>query len=257
MTGLAWILPVGCSLLAGPAAGQGLRTPAPPDDAPITVTAQVRHVTAIVLPEAAEIVEVVVGDAEHWDVSASAHLAFVRPLAEGAHSNAVLLTAAGAIVPLALVESAESAVDAVVRIGLAAAGAVDLGSGVGGVRGGRDGRGAGGRGMGGDGGARGRTDRGSAGGRAGQARRGPRGVLPAGAVRLPLARRGGRLPVAGRGDVARRPADVTSGRGPSRPSSTSAQAAGSVRWRFPRLSTTCCTSSRGCSAPARWRLEGG
>ena len=77
--------------------------------------------TAIVLPETAEIVEVVVGDAEQWDVSVAAHLAFVRPLAEGARSNAVLLTAAGRIVPLALVESAESAVDAVVRVGAAAA----------------------------------------------------------------------------------------------------------------------------------------
>ena len=83
--------------------------------------------TAIVLPETAEIVEVVVGDAAQWDVSAAAHLAFVRPLAEGARSNAVLLTAAGRIVPLALVERAESAVDAVVRIGGGAAGAVDSG----------------------------------------------------------------------------------------------------------------------------------
>ena len=127
MRGRAWILPVGCLLLAGPAAGQGLRAPASPDDAPITVTAQVRHVTAIVLPESVEIVEVVVGDAERWDVSASAHLAFVRPLAKGARSNAVLLTAGGRIVPLALVETAEAAADAVVRIGAAAAGAVDGG----------------------------------------------------------------------------------------------------------------------------------
>ena len=123
----AWVLVLGCALLAGPAAAQVPRAAPALADEPITVSARVRHVTAIVLPEAAEIVDVVVGDAAQWDVSAAAHLAFVRPLAEGARSNAVLLTAAGRIVPLALVESAESAVDAVVRIGAAAAGAVDAG----------------------------------------------------------------------------------------------------------------------------------
>ncbi len=117
----AWVLTLGCALLAAPAGAQGVRAATEPADEPVTVAARVRHVTAIVLPETAEIVEVVVGDAEHWDVSASAHLAFVRPLAAGARSNLVLLTAAGVIVPLALVESADSAVDAVVRIGGAAA----------------------------------------------------------------------------------------------------------------------------------------
>ena len=123
----AWVLAFGCALLAGPAAAQVLRAAPALGDEPITVSARVRHVTAVVLPETAEIVEVVVGDAEQWDVSAAAHLAFVRPLAEGARSNAVLLTAAGRIVPLALVETAESAVDAVVRVGGGAAGAVDAG----------------------------------------------------------------------------------------------------------------------------------
>ena len=118
----AWMLTL-CALAAGcvlaaPAAGQGLRTVAAPEDAAVTVTTRVRHVTTVALPETAEIVEVVVGDAEHWDVSAAAHLAFVRPLAPGARSNLVLLTASGGIVPLALVESADGAVDAVVRVSL-------------------------------------------------------------------------------------------------------------------------------------------
>ena len=116
----AWILALGCALLAAPAAAQGPRAAPAAGDEPIPVAARVRHVTAVVLPQTAEIVEVVVGDAEQWDVSAAAHLAFVRPLVEGARSNAVLLTAAGLIVPLTLVESAESAVDSVVRIGGAA-----------------------------------------------------------------------------------------------------------------------------------------
>ena len=72
----------------------------------------------MVLPEKAEIVEVVAGDPEQWDVSAAAHLVFVRPLAPGVRSNLVLLTAAGDIVPISVVESADAAVDAVVRVGI-------------------------------------------------------------------------------------------------------------------------------------------
>ena len=57
------------------------------------MTTRLRHVSTVVLPETAEIVDVVVGDAAQWDVSAAAHLAFVRPLGEGSRSNVVLLTA--------------------------------------------------------------------------------------------------------------------------------------------------------------------
>ena len=67
------------------------------DDEPRTVTTRVRHVSTLVLPRAETIVDVVVGDAEYWDVSASAHLAFVRPLMAGAESNLVILTASGAV----------------------------------------------------------------------------------------------------------------------------------------------------------------
>ena len=110
-----WMVALGFVLAVSPAAAQGLRAL----DAPVTVTTRVRHVTAVVLPETAEIVDLVVGDAERWDVSAAAHLAFVRPLVEGARSNAVLLTAAGGIVPLLLAERDDAPVDAVVRIGAA------------------------------------------------------------------------------------------------------------------------------------------
>ena len=116
----AWVLALGCVLLGGPVAAQGLRAPSAAGDEPITVTTHVRHVTTVVLPETAEIVDVVVGDAAQWDVSAAAHLAFVRPLVEGSRSNLVLLTAAGAIVPLLLVERADAAVDAIVRVSFGA-----------------------------------------------------------------------------------------------------------------------------------------
>ncbi len=115
---------LGCVLATTPVWAQGLRTTAPPSDAPVTVTARVRHVTTVVLPETAEIVDLAVGDAERWDISAAAHLAFVRPLAEGVRSNVVLLTAGGGILPLLLIERDDAPVDAVVRVG---AGAADAG----------------------------------------------------------------------------------------------------------------------------------
>ena len=71
----------------------------------------------MVLPVSDTIVEVVAGDGEYWDVSASAHLAFIRPLMAGAESNLVILTAAGAVLPLVVVERSDAPVDAVVRLG--------------------------------------------------------------------------------------------------------------------------------------------
>ncbi len=124
----AWALTVGCALAAAtPVLAQGLRAPAAPGDALIEVTTRARHVSTVVLPETAEIVEVVVGDPEYWDVSAAAHLVFVRPLVPGARSNVVLLTAAGAIVPLLVVESGDAAVDAVVRVEAPEAAPADAG----------------------------------------------------------------------------------------------------------------------------------
>ena len=115
MRSKTWLLTLGCVLVATPADAQG------PDafaaqGVPIEVMTRVRHVSTVVLPETAEIVEVVAGDPEQWDVSAAAHLVFVRPLVEGARSNMVVLTAAGHIVPIAVVESAKATVDAVVRV---------------------------------------------------------------------------------------------------------------------------------------------
>ena len=89
------------------------------DDEPRTVTTRVRYVTTLVLPRGETIVDVVVGDAEYWDVSAAAHLAFVRPLMAGAESNLVILTVSGAVLPVVVIERSEGVVDAVVRLGAA------------------------------------------------------------------------------------------------------------------------------------------
>lgn len=86
-------------------------------NAPITVETRLRHVTTLALPASAEIVEVVVGDAESWDVSSSAHLAFVRPLEAGAESNLVLLTASGSLFPVVIVEREDAPAAAVVHLG--------------------------------------------------------------------------------------------------------------------------------------------
>ena len=81
-----------------------------------TLTARLSHVTAIVLPPPETLAEVVVGDAEQWEVSSTERMVFIRPLAAGAASNLLLLTAAGEIVPLLVVEDAEAAIDTVVRV---------------------------------------------------------------------------------------------------------------------------------------------
>ena len=108
MRGVLW---TGCAVLAfaGGVAAQ--------DREPRTVTTRVRHVSTIVLPATDTIVEVIAGDGEYWDVSASAHLAFIRPLMAGAESNLVILTAAGAVIPLVVVERSDAPVDAVVQLG--------------------------------------------------------------------------------------------------------------------------------------------
>ena len=108
MRGVLWM---GCAVLAGAS------VVAAQDREPRTVTTRVRHVSTIVLPATDTIVEVIAGDGEYWDVSASAHVAFIRPLMAGAESNLVILTAAGAVIPLVVVERSDAPVDAVVQLG--------------------------------------------------------------------------------------------------------------------------------------------
>ena len=106
---------------AGGVEGHVGAQPDPAGDQPRTVTARVRHVVAIVLPVGVGIVEVVSGDAEYWDVTAAANMAFVRPLREGIRSNVLILTDTGAILPLVVIEEAHTeaagrAVATVVRL---------------------------------------------------------------------------------------------------------------------------------------------
>lgn len=123
-----WAWAFGVVLVAGSVGAQDLRVPiAPdtsrilnevpiPDASPITVTTRVRHVSTVVLPAGTDIIDVIVGDAAAWDVTAAAHLAFIRPLVSGARTNLVLLTAAGVLVPVVVMERTDAPVDVVVPV---------------------------------------------------------------------------------------------------------------------------------------------
>ncbi len=107
-----------CGLLAAtPAAAQGIRTVA--DEAgetAIAVTAQVRHTTTVVLPRDETVVDVVAGDADYWDVSAAANVAYIKPLEAGVASNVTLVAESGRVWALLVAESSDADPDLVVRV---------------------------------------------------------------------------------------------------------------------------------------------
>ena len=110
---------VGCVgvLAAAPAARQGIRTVAEAaDEQAITVTAQVRHATTIVLPGDETIVDVVAGDADYWDVSAAGNVAYVKPLEAGVASNVTLVAESGRVWALLVAESSAEEPDLVVYV---------------------------------------------------------------------------------------------------------------------------------------------
>ena len=100
---------------AGGAAAQGVRTIAD-EGVPITITTQVRHTTTVVVPATETIVDVVAGDAEYWDVSASANLAYIKPLEAAASSNVTLVAESGRVWALLVAESGGIDPDLVVHI---------------------------------------------------------------------------------------------------------------------------------------------
>ena len=100
---------------AGGAAAQGVRTIAD-EGVPITITTQVRHTTTVVVPATETIVDVVAGDAEYWDVSASANLAYIKPLDAAASSNVTLVAESGRVWALLVAESGGIDPDLVVHI---------------------------------------------------------------------------------------------------------------------------------------------
>ena len=113
LTALGWCV----ALAAAPAAGQGIRTVTQgTDEAPVPVTAQVRHTTTVVLPPDQTIVDVVAGDADYWDVSAAGNVAYVKPLEAGVASNVTLVTGSGRVWALLVAESSGDEPDLVVYV---------------------------------------------------------------------------------------------------------------------------------------------
>ena len=80
------------------------------------MSTQVRHTTTVVLPATETIVDVVAGDGEYWDVSASANVAYIKPLDAGAASNVTLVAESGRVWALLVSESAAADPDLVVFI---------------------------------------------------------------------------------------------------------------------------------------------
>ncbi len=101
--------------LAGSAAAQGVRTVSDEGE-PIAIVTQIRHTTTVVVPATDTIVDVVAGDAEYWDVSASANVAYVKPLEAAASSNVTLVAESGRVWALLVSESSADDPDLVVYI---------------------------------------------------------------------------------------------------------------------------------------------
>ena len=101
--------------VAGSAAAQGIRTVADEGE-PIAIVTHVRHTTTVVVPAVEVIVDVVAGDAEYWDVSASGHVAYVKPLEVAAASNVTLVAESGRVWALLVSESSADDPDLVVYI---------------------------------------------------------------------------------------------------------------------------------------------
>jgi len=85
-------------------------------DVPIPVLTQVRHTTTVVVPPAETIVDVVAGDAEYWDVSAAANVAYIKPLDAGVASNVTLVAQSGRVWALLVAESSTDDPDLVVHV---------------------------------------------------------------------------------------------------------------------------------------------
>ena len=98
-----------------PAAAQGIRTVTAGDVA-IPVLTQVRHTTTVVVPQPETIVDVVAGDAEYWDVSAAANVAYIKPLDAAVASNVTLVAASGRVWALLVAESSTDDPDLVVYV---------------------------------------------------------------------------------------------------------------------------------------------
>ena len=105
--------------LAGPLAAQDggpvLRV-AEATDQIVQIRARTRHTTIIVLPATENILDFVVGDSEYWHLTGAAHLAFLKPIAEGVTTNVALVCESGKIYSFLVSERGAGEPHLVVRI---------------------------------------------------------------------------------------------------------------------------------------------
>ena len=86
------------------------------EDQIIQVQTKVRHTTVIVLPAKENILDFVVGDSEYWHLTGAAHLAFLKPIAEGVKTNVALISESGRIYSFLVAERSAGLPHLVVRI---------------------------------------------------------------------------------------------------------------------------------------------
>ena len=96
-------------------AGTVLRVAAAEDQI-IQIRAKTRHTTVIVLPAKENILDFVVGDSEYWHLTGAAHLAFLKPIAEGVRTNVALVCESGKIYSFLVSEHSAGEPHLVVRI---------------------------------------------------------------------------------------------------------------------------------------------
>ena len=77
------------------------------EDAIVEVKTRVRHTTVLVLPAGENILDFVVGDAEYWHLTGSAHVAFLKPLSQKAETNVALVCESGRIYSFLVGEQSE------------------------------------------------------------------------------------------------------------------------------------------------------
>ena len=77
------------------------------EDAIVEVKTRVRHTTVLVLPAGENILDFVVGDAEYWHLTGSAHVAFLKPLSQKAETNVALVCESGRIYSFLVAEQSE------------------------------------------------------------------------------------------------------------------------------------------------------
>ena len=118
LTLLLAVAPCDAAALQANADAAYLRVPVPEEreERIPRLRARVRHTTVIVLPAGERILDFVTGDSEYWHLTGAANVAYLKPLAEDAATNAALVCESGRIYSFLVSEQGEEPPHLVVRI---------------------------------------------------------------------------------------------------------------------------------------------